>query len=187
MPSQILKLDISGVPERWLSPEEAASHYCTGSVAWTLGDEVVVLHGGFNRLTGQRSRLGLHPIIAVHGIAKINLLEIVPTLSSRKLFARDRSTCIFCGEQFPYSQLTREHLQPLSRGGSDSWTNTAAACRVCNQKKGNRTPEEVDMKLLYVPYTPSRWEDLILSGRNIIADQMSYLAAKLPRHSRILN
>jgi len=187
MLSQILKLDIAGVPERWLSPEAAANYYCTDSVAWTLGEELIVLRGGHNRITGLRSELHLHPIIAVHGSSSINLLAVTPTLSNRKLFARDRLTCIFCGDQLARSQLTREHLLPLSRGGRDSWTNTAAACRTCNQRKGCRTPEEAGMKLLYIPYTPSRWEDLILSGRKIIADQMDYLTAKLPDHSRALS
>jgi hypothetical protein len=40
------------------------------------------------------------------------------------------------------------------------------------------------MLLRYVPYAPCRYEHFLLSGRHIVADQMAYLAAKLPRHSR---
>ena len=45
--------------------------------------------------------------------------------------------------------------------------------------------EEAGMKLLFVPYVPSRWEDLLLQGRNIRADVHEFLAAKLPKESRL--
>ena len=38
-------------------------------VTWTLGDVIYNLRGGMNRLTGDRSRLSLHSIIACDGIA----------------------------------------------------------------------------------------------------------------------
>lgn len=61
-------------------------------------------------------------------------------------------------------------------------------CKSCNQRKGGRRPEQTrDMQLLFVPYAPCLWEHFILSARGILADQMDFLAARLPRHSRILN
>jgi hypothetical protein len=42
------------------------------------------------------------------------------------------------------------------------------------------------MGLLYTPYLPSLYEDMILKGRNILADQMDFLAANLPKNSRLL-
>jgi hypothetical protein len=42
------------------------------------------------------------------------------------------------------------------------------------------------MELVYLPYVPNSTEALILSGRNIIADQMDFLLNCLPRGSRIL-
>jgi hypothetical protein len=41
------------------------------------------------------------------------------------------------------------------------------------------------MELAYVPYAPNHAEALILEGRNILACQMSYLKAFLPKHSRV--
>ena len=41
------------------------------------------------------------------------------------------------------------------------------------------------MQLLYVPYTPNRHEHFILQNRNILADQMEYLMASVPSHSRL--
>lgn len=184
MQHQVLKLDIAGIPERWITAEVAASHYVTGEVAWTLGEEIALLRGGMSRATGKRSTLAIHPIVAVCGGARVNLLDVVPTLVNRKLWLRDNHTCAYCGGSFAASGLTRDHVVPTSRGGRNVWQNVVAACRACNQAKRDRTPEEAGMPLLYAPYVPSRWEDLILSGRRILADQMEFLAAKLPKHSR---
>jgi hypothetical protein len=63
--------------------------------------------------------------------------------------------------------------------------NLVISCRQCNQKKGNRSPEKAGMSLIYAPYIPSLYEDMILKGRNILADQMEFLAANLPKNSRL--
>ena len=81
--------------------------------------------------------------------------------------------------------MTREHIVPTSRGGLDSWMNCISACRPCNGHKGNRLPEEARMSLLYLPYVPSLHEDMILRGRRILADQMEFLLASVPRSSRL--
>src|SRR5439155_18491491 len=48
------------------------------------------------------------------------------------LFARDHYRCQFCGRHItelkPREGLTRHHLVPLSRGGTNDWTNVIAAC-----------------------------------------------------------
>ena len=107
--------------------------------------------------------------------------RLVPALSNPKLFARDRYVCAYCGGRFLVDELTREHIVPISRGGSDSWMNCITACRGCNGRKGNRLPEEAHMTLLYLPYVPSLHEDMILRGRRIVADQMDFLLASVPR------
>ena len=63
--------------------------------------------------------------------------------------------------------------------------NLVSACARCNAFKRDMLPEEAGMKLLYVPYVPSRWEDLLLQGRNIRADVHEWLVAKLPKDSRL--
>lgn len=59
-------------------------------------------------------------------------------------------------------------------------------CRACNHRKSSRTPEQAGMPLLYAPYVPSLWEDFILRNRRILADQMEFLMAHVPRSSRLL-
>jgi hypothetical protein len=186
----VLKLDISGLPDRWISVEDAAGHYATASVAYTLGNVLTTLRGGRNA-SGAVSSLAVHPIIAVNGrSAAARLLRCAPRLTrfNHKLFKRDRYTCAYCAGVFRVEDLEREHIVPVSRGGTDTWMNLVAACHSCNALKGARTPEEAKMPLVYLPYTPTRWEDMILQARaeHIVADQMEFLAANLPRGSRLV-
>ena len=82
--------------------------------------------------------------------------------------------------------LTREHIVPTSRGGLRHLDELHHRLQVnCNGRKGNRMPEEARMSLLYLPYVPSLHEDMILRGRRILADQMEFLLASVPRSSRL--
>ena len=59
--------------------------------------------------------------------------------------ARDKQVCQYCGVlKF---NLTIDHIIPKGRGGQDLWENLVTACKPCNQKKGNKTPEEANMVL----------------------------------------
>jgi hypothetical protein len=181
---EILQLDVSGRPQAWISAKEAAVIYASDGVAWTLGDTFYVLRGGYQR-TGLQSRIEVHPIIAVRGSVPTRAWRQTPALSNPKLFARDRCICAYCGRHFRFEDLTREHIVPTSRGGRDTWMNCITACRPCNGHKGNRMPEEAHLSLMYLPYVPSLHEDMILRGRRILADQMEFLLASVPRHSRL--
>jgi 5-methylcytosine-specific restriction endonuclease McrA len=182
---EVLQLDLSGRPQAWISAREAAVIYASDGVAWTIGDTFYVLRGGTQRRTGLQSRIELQPIIAVKGSVPSRAWRQAPALSNPKLFSRDRSICAYCGGHFHFDDLTREHIIPTSRGGHDTWMNCITACRPCNGHKGNRLPEEVHMSLLYLPYVPSLHEDMILRGRRILTDQMEFLLASVPRHSRL--
>ena len=182
---EVLQLDISGRPQAWISAKEAAVIYASDGVAWTIGDAFFVLRGGMQRRTGLQSRIEVHPIIAVKGSVPSRAWRQTPALSNPKLFARDRGICSYCGHRFHFEDLTREHIVPTSRGGHDTWMNCISACRPCNGHKGNRLPEELRMSLMYLPYVPSLHEDMILRGRRILADQMEFLLASVPRHSRL--
>ena len=73
----------------------------------------------------------------------------------------------------------------MSQKGPDTWMNVVTACASCNHHKAGRTPEQAYMPLLYAPYTPSLWEDFILRNRRILADQMEFLMAHVPKGSRL--
>jgi 5-methylcytosine-specific restriction endonuclease McrA len=183
---QVLQLDITGSPQAWITPEEAALHYATASVAWQLGDEpLVTLRGGWNAAKGCQSTLAISPIIALRGMPKRNLHEVVPSVTKSKLLRRDRYTCAYCAQVFKEKDLQVEHIIPQSKGGAWSWSNLVISCAADNAKKGARTPEQAGMKLVYLPYTPNIHENFILSSRNIRADVHDWLAAKLPKGSRL--
>jgi 5-methylcytosine-specific restriction endonuclease McrA len=170
----ILKLDAGGMPVGWIRWQTAATLYARDCVRWEAGAERFVIRGGINARTGQHSELRIGSIIAVADRSR-RFSGGAPLLTNRTLFQRDRNLCLYCGHQFPAAELTRDHIIPASRGGATAWENCVTACRHCNQRKDDRTPEESGMKLLAVPYIPNLAEYLILSNRRILADQMEFL------------
>ena len=172
---KILRLNKAGLPQCWVSKEVAATLCVKQQVIWSLGDKPSILHGGYNK-QGYRSLLSIPPIIACEGDNTRQCL--IPALSNRTLFRRDDHFCLYCGKQFPYRLLTRDHVIPTSQGGRNHWQNLVAACQRCNSFKGGRTPEQAGMELLAVPFTPNIYEFMYLSNRQIIGDQMEYLQAR---------
>ena len=94
------------------------------------------------------------------------------------LFARDNYRCQFCGRHqhaLRYREcLTRDHLVPLSRGGSNVWSNVLTACSTCNTRKGNLLPEEVGMHPLQPPVEP-HFVHLAWAVRRLTAVQSQYI------------
>ncbi|MGH3738549.1 MAG: HNH endonuclease [Micromonosporaceae bacterium] len=74
-----------------------------------------------------------------------------PGWSRVGVLVRDRRRCAYCGG----TANTIDHVLPRSRGGTDSWLNTVAACGGCNQRKGDRTPAEARMPLRITPAAPT--------------------------------
>jgi 5-methylcytosine-specific restriction endonuclease McrA len=72
-------------------------------------------------------------------------------LTRRAVFARDAWTCQYCGG----SAENLDHVVPRSRGGLHVWENVVAACRRCNAKKMDRTPQEAGYRLHRQPFAPS--------------------------------
>jgi 5-methylcytosine-specific restriction endonuclease McrA len=73
-------------------------------------------------------------------------------LTRKELFLRDRYTCQYCGRET--RDLTIDHVVPRYKGGRHSWDNLVSACRACNHRKANKTPDEARMRLLSVPQAP---------------------------------
>lgn len=70
----------------------------------------------------------------------------------RNLLLRDDMTCQYCGHVGAPSELTIDHVVPVSRGGApDTWENQVVACRRCNWRKANSRPEEVGLRLRRQP------------------------------------
>ena len=150
-------------------------------VAWSLGREVREFRGGWQR-NGERSRIATKSILAIKGTAPAR--TSTHPASPIPCFSPATASCAPMRQAVPDGDLSRDTCASLARRG-DTWTNTVAACRHCNIRKGGQTPEQAHMPLLYVPYVPNRHEHFILRNRRILADQMEYLLAGVPRTSRL--
>ena len=73
-------------------------------------------------------------------------------LSRQNIFKRDGGKCQYCGVT---TDLTLDHVIPRSKGGRSTWDNLVTACKSCNSKKGDYTPEEAGMPLARQPFKPS--------------------------------
>lgn len=185
----ILKLDITGNPDSWINHEEAIRLYASERVVATLGTERFVFRGGINALSNIQSKIEVGSILLAKGKGKhlAHDKHFIPHLTNRALFRRDGHICLYCGEQFTQMDLTRDHIIPMSRGGSDNWENVVTACYRCNNQKGNRTPEEWGKhNLIAVPYVPNKAEYLFLQNRRIIADQQEFLMARFRKGSLLI-
>lgn len=180
--AKILRLNKAGMPVSWLSREETATLIVKDLVVWSLGSTVIEMRGGYNR-SGTQSILRLPSIVACDG--KVYGDRFNPPLENKFLFRRDKNICLYCGGKFAQSDLSRDHVQPLSKGGIDTWTNVVTSCRRCNNRKADRSPEQASMELLAIPFVPNQYEFLYLSNHNVLADQMEFLSARFSRHIKL--
>lgn len=81
-------------------------------------------------------------------------------LTRRNVFLRDGHTCQYCARRGTARELNLDHVMPRSRGGPMTWENVVCSCRVCNLRKGGRTPVEASMHLIRKPVRP-RWSPVL--------------------------
>lgn len=93
----------------------------------------------------------------------VNVPQRKATWSRTAVLKRDGYCCIYCGIHMGERQsgrilykndFTLDHIIPRSRGGRNTWGNTACACYRCNQRKADRTPHEAGMPMRWEPKIP---------------------------------
>jgi 5-methylcytosine-specific restriction endonuclease McrA len=97
-----------------------------------------------------RGRYPFPSVIRLSAYLRVPFKKI--ELSRKNILRRDGMRCNYCGKTSP--PLTVDHIIPRSRGGNDTWENLTCACVKCNNKKGNRTPDEANMRLITPPKKP---------------------------------
>jgi hypothetical protein len=186
MEPKVLITDLGGMPRDWVPLREGANYHVRGKVVFTIGDVLKTYLGGHNA-EGEQSRVDVQAILGCTGpLMGEKWLDRTTQYTERKiLYARDRWMCAYCGRVFAEHKLTIDHVTPSSRGGQNIWMNTVTCCKPCNSSKANKTPEEADMPLLYLPYVPNMQEKMILKERHVLVDQMKFLMERVPKTSRL--
>jgi len=88
-------------------------------------------------------------------LTRLKTKRKVPVKFTRaNIFARDGCKCGYCGEKKDTTELTFDHVNPVSQGGKKSWENIITACVECNSRKAGRTPQQAGMRLLKTPKQP---------------------------------
>lgn len=95
------------------------------------------------------------------------------------LFARDDYCCQYCGRHRSELRgrqfLTRDHVLPISRGGDNTWSNVVTSCSPCNNRKGNRLPEEAGMHLLTDHLGEPNYVHLVWAVRRVTPIQAKWI------------
>jgi 5-methylcytosine-specific restriction endonuclease McrA len=94
------------------------------------------------------------------------------SMSRRAVFARDNHRCGYCGN----AADSIDHVMPRSRGGTNVWENVIAACRGCNLRKRDRTPEEAGMRLSSIPRAPRELSWIMYAVPLVPEEWKPYLA-----------
>ena len=102
-------------------------------------------------LHSMRISVPLPSVVRLKYYVHIRRKEI--SLTKKNIIKRDNHQCQYCGKKG--GMMTTDHIIPKSYGGTDSWENLVCACLECNNRKGNRSPQEARMKLLHKPKKPN--------------------------------
>lgn len=86
-----------------------------------------------------------------HLLQVVKRRRVKRSLSRKNIFFRDNFICQYCSST---ENLTIDHIVPIARGGEWTWENLVTACSRCNSRKGQKMPEEANMKLTKVPKAP---------------------------------
>jgi 5-methylcytosine-specific restriction endonuclease McrA len=93
--------------------------------------------------------------VPVPSVVRLRVYRRMPrpnrAVSRKGIILRDGSACQYCGARLPAKDLTLDHVIPRSRAGGSTWENLVACCLPCNNRKGNRTPQEAGMRLVRTP------------------------------------
>ena len=117
-----------------------------------------LVHAGDESWSSERLRIQVPTVVRLRRYVRVPYHRRIP-LNRRAVFARDQHRCQYCAR--PAENL--DHVLPRSRGGDHTWENVVAACRPCNARKGDKTPDEARMALSAPPRAP-RQQGWILIG-----------------------
>ena len=146
---------------------------CTAKRAISLYflDKIDILSNYDESISSPSLSLDLPSVIKIRTYVKNNNMAV--EISRKNVLVRDNYECQYCGKKS--KSLTVDHIIPKFRNGQDTWENLVAACKNCNQAKGEKTPEEANMPLIRKPKRPNRIHYFQRLVRKKQADWRPYL------------
>ena len=120
-----------------------------------------------------RARLRVPEVVALTSYDRLPATAV--SFSRRNIFKRDHYTCQYCGVQPGSEELTIDHVQPRSQGGTSTWENCVLACVACNKRKADRTPAQAGLQLYKPPARPT-WKPLYASHTQRIASWSKFVS-----------
>lgn len=141
------------------------------AVCLVLGDKADILEDDGSQVHSERISIPAPIVIRLRYVVKVPYHRHT-AMSRRAIFARDNHQCGYCGS--PADSI--DHVMPRSRGGLNVWENVIAACRGCNLRKRDRTPEEAGMRLSRQPRAPRELSWIVYSVPRVPEQWKPYLA-----------
>ena len=101
------------------------------------GDDFRRGDGGYKYCSSQCTEKSNQKRKVGNGIlrARVASVEVIENTKYKDIYIRDNETCNHCGCE---SDLTVDHIIPISRGGHHADYNLQVLCRKCNSKKGHK-------------------------------------------------
>lgn len=141
------------------------------AVCLVLAEKAEVLHDDDDVMHSAHLELRMPVVIRLRYMVKVPYHRRT-TMSRRAVFARDSHQCQYCGDHAD----SIDHVLPRSRGGQHVWENVAAACRPCNLRKRDRTPDEAGMRLMRPPHPPRELAWVVIAVGGVPEVWKPYLA-----------
>ena len=87
-------------------------------------------------------------VVRLRAYVNVRRRRQVAGMKRLRIYVRDKFTCQYCGKRGSADELTLDHITPRAQSGGSTPENLVTACVPCNNRKGNRTPDEARMPLL---------------------------------------
>jgi 5-methylcytosine-specific restriction endonuclease McrA len=141
------------------------------AVCLVLAEKAEILHDDGSVMRSARRCVARPVVIRLRYMVKVPYHRRT-ALSRRAVFARDNHRCQYCGGHAD----SIDHVLPRSRGGLHVWENVVAACRPCNLRKRDRTPDDAGMHLVRHPVTPRELAWVVVAVGHVPEVWRPYLA-----------
>lgn len=179
-------------------------------IDWTAAMELVLAEKAIvvETVPGKyvRSEHLVIPWPSVIALKKFKLVKGRIKFSGKNVILRDRGVCNYCGVAprardggIDRTELTMDHVIPRAQGKRESgavflpwnkrwvnvtsWENATTACKACNSRKADRTPDQAGMTLRILPRTPSH-SDVVRMAlariRQLPEEWLQYLPEQTP-------